>query len=224
MTFRSHHRKLGRKLAADNSGAAAVEFAFIAIALVLLTFAVLDIGFALYWFNRAEKATQLGVRVAAVSNPVTDYLDLLSGTPNSTPPVASPGQAGEGCESSTGALEPFCNHADVTCTAANGVGSCNLGTFSAAAFSKIFNEMRTLYPQLKSDNLQVEYRPSLIGFAGRPGNAPGTYNIVPQVTVRIVGLEYNYIALGSLLGLDPFTLPNISASMTGEDLNHTTPL
>ncbi|TDJ61152.1 MAG: pilus assembly protein [Proteobacteria bacterium] len=220
MMFRAHRRKL----ATDNSGAAAIEFAFISIALLLLTFAVLDIGFALYWFNRAEKATQLGVRVAAVSNPVTNYLDLFSGTPNSVPAVASPGQAGEGCESPTGTLESFCDHPDVTCTATNGTGSCSLGTFSNAAFSKIFNEMRTLYPQLESNNVQVEYRPSLIGFAGRPGNAPGTYNLVPQVTVRIVGLEYNYIALGSLLGLAPFTLPDISASMTGEDLDHTTPL
>lgn len=221
MTFRSHRRKL----AADTSGAAAVEFAFIAIALLVLTFGVLDIGFALYWFNRAEKATQLGVRVAAVSNPVTNYLDDVSGQ---TGPNAA--QAGEGCESSTGTLEPYCDHPDITCSVSNGTGTCTAsgggggGTFSNAAFSKIFNEMRVLYPQLKSTNVQVEYRPSVIGFAGRPGNAPGVYNIVPQVTVRIVGLVYNYIALGSLLGLDPFTLPVISASMTGEDLDHTTPL
>ena len=84
--------------------------------------------------------------------------------------------------------------------------------------------MRTLYPQLDSENVEVEYRPSVLGFAGRPGNEAGTFNIVPQVTVRIVDLTYNYIALGSLIGLAPFTLPVISASMTGEDLDHTTDL
>ena len=215
MVFRSHRRKL----ATDTSGAAAVEFAFIAIALVLFTFAIFDVGFALYWFNRAEKATQLGVRIASVSNPVSDYLAAVSGM---TGPNAA--QAGEGCESTAGTLEPFCDHPDVTCTAANGTGTFTQGTFSDTAFEKIFNEMRVLYPQLSSDNVQVEYRASLLGFAGRPGNAPGEFNIVPQVTVRIVGLQYDYIALGALLGLDPFTLPVISASMTGEDLDHTTPL
>jgi hypothetical protein len=84
--------------------------------------------------------------------------------------------------------------------------------------------MRTLYPQLSSENVQVEYRPSIAGFAGRPANGSGAYNLVPQVTVRIVNLQYNYIALGSLIGLAPFTLPVISASMSGEDLDHTTPL
>jgi len=224
MTFRVHRLKHGRRLAADTSGAAAVEFAFIAISLLLLSFAVIDIGFALYWFNRAEKATQLGVRIAAVSNPVTDYLDKFSGSLDSVPSVASPAQAGESCESATGAIESFCDHPDITCSATSGVGSCTFGAFSDAAFSKIFNEMRTIYPQLKSDNVQIEYRASLLGFAGRPGSAPGTYNLVPQITVRIVGLQYSFIALGSLLGLSPITLPTISASMNAEDLDSTTSL
>ncbi len=99
-----------------------------------------------------------------------------------------------------------------------------MGNFSNAAFSKIFNEMRVLYPQLSSDNVEVEYRPSPLGFIGRPGAVADTFNLVPQVTVRIVNLQYNYIALGALLGLPSFTLPVISASMTGEDLDHTTPL
>ncbi len=227
MIFRSRCRKL----ASDKSGAAAVEFAFVAFSLVLFTFAIFDVGFALYWFNRAEKATQLGVRIAAVSNPVTDYLNEFSGTAGSNPPVASPAVAGEGCENpNTGDLESFCDHPDITCTVSGTTGSCtvtgggNGGVFSDAAFTKIFNEMRVLYPQLSSENVQIEYRPSLAGFAGRPGSAAGTFNLVPQVTVRIVGLQYNYVALGALLGLQPFTLPDISASMTGEDLDHTTPL
>lgn len=218
MVFCTHRRKW----AADTSGAAAVEFAFISFALILLTFAVLDVGFALYWFNRAEKATQLGVRIAAVSDPVTNFLQDFSGT--GTGPGA--GNAGDSCVDASGVIQPFCDHNDILCTVSGSTGTCTgeTSTFSNAAFSKIFNEMRVLYPQLKSENVQVEYRATPLGFASRPGNADGTYNLVPQVTVRIVGLEYSYIALGSLLGLEPFTLPVISASMTGEDLDHTTPL
>ena len=93
-----------------------------------------------------------------------------------------------------------------------------------AAFSKIFSEMRVVYPQLSSANVEVEYRPSVAGFVGRPGNTAGTFNLVPQVTVRIVDLKYNFIALGALLGLQAFDLPVISASVNGEDLDHTTPL
>ncbi len=217
MAFRLHRRKF----AANKSGAAAIEFAIISLALVLFTFAILDIGFALFWFNRAEKATQLGVRVAAVSDPVSAFLPLFDGMSGGSPP-----SAGSSCEDSSGAIATFCVHNDILCTVSGGTGACagETGAFSNAAFSKIFNEMRVLYPQLSSDNVQVEYRPSVAGFAGRPGNAPGTFNLVPQVTVRIVNLQYTYIALGSLLGLTPFTLPVISASMIVEDLDHTSNL
>jgi Flp pilus assembly pilin Flp len=220
-------RLFRRKLAADKSGAAAIEFAFVAIGLVLFTLAIIDVGFALFWFNRAEKATQLGVRVASVSNPVTDFLSTYSG--------AGPGlgAAGEGCEDpNTGTLAPFCDHDDIICSAPAGTiaslacldeSNNPIGISSSAAFSKIFVEMRTLYPQLSSANLQVEYRPSLAGFAARPGN-DGGFNLVPQVTVRIVNLTYNWVALGSLLGLPDLDLPVISASLIGEDLNHTSNL
>ncbi len=224
MRFRSRRRNL----AADTSGAAAVEFAFITFSLILFTFAIFDVGFALYWFNRAEKATQLGVRMAAVSNPVTDFFSSFDGEIGNTPAVA-----GTSCESDTGTLQSFCNHAVITCSVSNGNGSCAAsgasianepGSFVDAAFSKIFSEMRVVYPQLSSENVEVEYRPSVAGFVGRPGNTAGTFNLVPQVTVRIVDLKYNFIALGALLGLQAFDLPVISASVNGEDLDHTTPL
>ena len=219
MLFRSHRRRL----AADKSGAAAVEFAFISFSLILFTFAIFDVGFALYWFNRAEKATQLGVRVAAVSDPVDSvFLPNFSGT--GTGP--GDGNAGDPCADANGAIQPYCAHDDIVCTVSDGTGTCTGedSVFSGPAFTKIFNEMRVLYPQLSSANVEVEYRASPLGFASRPGNADGTFNLVPQITVRIVDLEYRYIALGALLGLDEFTLPDISASMTGEDLDHTTPL
>ena len=225
MRFRSRRRNL----AADTSGAAAVEFAFITFSLILFTFAIFDVGFALYWFNRAEKATQLGVRMAAVSNPVTDFFSSFDGEIGNTPAVA-----GTSCESGTGTLQSFCNHAVITCFVEDGNGSCTApnadaialepGNFVDAAFTKIFNEMRVVYPQLSSENVEVEYRPSVAGFVGRPGSTAGTFNLVPQVTVRIVDLKYNFIALGALLGLQAFDLPVISASVNGEDLDHTTPL
>ena len=76
MLLRRHRRNLAK----DKSGAAAIEFAIISIALVMFTLGILDVGFALFWFNRAEKATQLGVRIAAVSSPVSDLLLTLDGT------------------------------------------------------------------------------------------------------------------------------------------------
>jgi hypothetical protein len=224
MIFRSQRQKF----AADKSGAAAVEFAFITLSLLLFTFAIFDVGFALYWFNRAEKATQLGVRIAAVSDPVSDFFEDFSGVGGASPPAA-----GQPCEEPDGTVAAFCNHAVITCTVDGTTGTCTAtgaklddepGNFVRASFEKIFNEMRVVYPQLSSEDVEVEYRPSVAGFAGRPGNVAGKYNLVPQVTVRIVGLEYNYIALGALLGLESFTLPDISASINGEDLNHTTDL
>lgn len=215
-------RLLRRKLAADKSGAAAIEFAFVAIGLVLFTLAIVDVGFALFWFNRAEKATQLGVRVAAVSDPVAGALINFRGT----------GSPGASCRDGTGAMIPGCVHPDFRCSVTGTTGTCtNTGLFSSAAFSKIFGEMRTLYPQLSSENVEVEYRPTPLGFVGRPSRLVNpvdpdfnSYNLVPQITVRIVNLTYNWVALGSLLGLAPLNLPVISASLNAEDLDHTTNL
>ncbi|HZD54598.1 MAG TPA: TadE family protein [Woeseiaceae bacterium] len=196
-------------------GAAAVEFAFVAFPLILLTLGIIDFGFALYTWTQAEKAAHLGVRTAVVSDLVAPQLADFSGVTNQS-------AAGASCAAADGSTTSYCTYSPdpVVCTSTG----CNGYGFSSSAFNKIITSMRTLYPSLGATKVEVEYASSPLGFAGRPGNSPGSFNLVPLVTVRIINLTYDWVALGSLLGLPAINLPDISATMPGEDLDSSTSL
>ena len=59
-----------RNLLSDRRGASGAEFAMVVPILIILLFGVIDGGRFLWEYNRAEKATQMGVRFAAVGDPV----------------------------------------------------------------------------------------------------------------------------------------------------------
>ena len=59
-----------RNLLRRNGGASAAEFALVLPLLLLLLFGVIDAGRFMWEYNRAEKATQMGVRFAATTDPV----------------------------------------------------------------------------------------------------------------------------------------------------------
>ena len=54
----------------DERGASAAEFALVLPLLLLLLFGIIDAGRLAWEFNRAEKATQVGARVAVVTDPI----------------------------------------------------------------------------------------------------------------------------------------------------------
>ena len=55
------------------------------------------------------------------------------------------------------------------------------------------------------------------GMLGRPGGP------VPTVTLQLTGLQFEFLALGDLLGLQPITMPPFTLTMTGEDLSRLAP-
>src|SRR4029450_13631321 len=62
------------RLVKSTSGAGAAEFALTLPLFLLLLFGVIDAGRFMYEFNRAEKATQVGARVAIVTNVLSSGL------------------------------------------------------------------------------------------------------------------------------------------------------
>ncbi|MFQ5766234.1 MAG: TadE/TadG family type IV pilus assembly protein, partial [Rhodospirillales bacterium] len=58
------------RLAQDQRGAVAVEVAIVFGVLLVLTISLIEFALALWQWNSAEKATQLGVRYAVESDPV----------------------------------------------------------------------------------------------------------------------------------------------------------
>jgi hypothetical protein len=81
--------------------------------------------------------------------------------------------------------------------------------------------MQGIFPKVLASNVTISYAGTGLGFAGGP--------VVPSVTVKISGVPYgtllntimsNFMAKGGTTG-NPFSanLPDISVTMTGEDLS-----
>lgn len=188
-----------KTLLKDASGAAMVEFTVVMMLLLVLTFGIVDFGNALFQWNSAEKATQVGVRAATISDPVAlelatfdcaDGADIVLGTP---------------CRNGGTPFGPIvCRGATATCDGGY--------TYSAAAFSLILAPMQQMFPRLQPENVVVEYVDVRLGFAGRQGP-------VPEIRVRLTGLTFDYVFLGSLLGFSSITMPDFRATLVGEDLS-----
>ncbi len=222
-----------RQLAADRGGSISVENAIVFGLLIVLTIALIEFSLALWQWNTAEKATQLGVRYAVQSDPVaTAFLNYDALTPGLG--------FDPGVSITTTAVLPF----KLSCTTTDGVsGSCpcsgaGCGAFSAGlstgavtgfdpiAFNAIVTRMDGVFhgAGLDASNVTIDYSHVGMGFAGRPG-----MDIVPAVTVRLTGVPFNFMVLSFLrplmfLGSEQstssgFLMPPFTATLSGEDMN-----
>lgn len=191
------------RLRRDESGLAA-EFALVVPLMLLLILGTIDIGIYAYTLNRAEKATQIGARWAAVTDPLNTELKTV----NLSGVTVSGTQLGQGDRVPAAALGLLtCNNTTCTCT----TGPCPGTSHDAAAFTKLADRMRQILPGIQNSNIVVEYRGSGLGYAGDP-NGP---DIAPLITVRLTGLSYNSVVL-SPLGTTT-SLPDFAYSITSED-------
>ena len=163
--------------------------------MVVLTVAVIEASLALWQWNTAEKATELGVRYAVQSNPVAGGFsaDPDVGWKADSDPKFDPGDPLNVIE-----LPPF----TVTCTNTSCACSGCPGGFSTAhdsvAFDAIVRRMDGVFrgSDLGPENVTIDYSHVGVGFAGRPGP-----DIVPAVTVRLTGVTFNLMILNFLLPL-----------------------
>lgn len=193
----------------DNEGGPAAEFALVLPLAIIFLFGIIDVGRLMWTWNKAEKATQMGVRYAVVT-------DLV------VPGIASQNFVGQGTLTQ-GDVIPASAYGTTTCSQPSTavtctcVGTCPWGATPAAAggtpdpFTRIFTRMNFIMPELTAANVQVLYKPSGIGFAGDPN---GT-DIAPLVTVQLTGVTFRPLLL-QIFG-STINLPNFSASLTLED-------
>jgi Flp pilus assembly protein TadG len=180
--------------------AAAAEFALVLPLLLLLLFGVIDAGRFLWEFNKAEKATQMGVRYAVVTDPVAQGLSTYSfaitdGIIQGNPvPIANFDNAA--CDSTT-----------CTCTGGN---VCGAITRNATAYNNIRTRMAVIYPPIANSNVKIIYKNVGLGFAGDPDNS----NVSALVTVELHDLAFQPITCFVLCTIP---MPTFSSALTLED-------
>lgn len=182
----------------DRSGSSAAEFAFVLPLLTLLLLGMIDAGRFMWTYNRAEKAAQMGARMAVVTNVVSS---AISG-------------------SYVGACSPALTQGDripsdcfsqVSCNSSG----CSSGTEDVAAFNTIVGRMRQFMPELQASNVTVQYSPSGLGYAGNPTGP----DLSPLVTVQIgTPTPVPFRPLAAFL-LTSVNMPRFTTTLTAEDLS-----
>jgi hypothetical protein len=193
-----------RALIRDETGGPAAEFAMVLPLAILFFFGIIDAGRYMWENNRAEKATQMGARFAAV----TDFIPSGLGTYNFVgvggltqgDPIPAASYGTMTCSKPSSAA--------VACTCS---GTCGWGTAaSPAPFQAIVSRMSLISPQIGTQNVVVEYSPSGLGYAGDP-NGP---DIAPIITVRLTGVQFEPMMLFNMVA---FNMGTFSYSLTMED-------
>jgi hypothetical protein len=210
-----------RHLGRDQSGTTTIEFTIVMLLFLLLTFGLVEFGNMFWQYNSAAKAAQLGARLAAVSNPVWLGLPTLEDT--GTPGAAWETDYTVTCDgettscSSLGAGEYDDEAMDcLVFGRATGVTPCDTEC-EPAGIDADQAGMCDRYGRIAPENVIVTYSHTNLGFAGRPGGP------VPTVTLQLKDLDFEFLALGDLLGLQDITMPPFTVTMTGEDLSRLAP-
>jgi Flp pilus assembly protein TadG len=196
---------LGRLLKSERAASAA-EFALILPLFLLLLFGIVDSGRFMWEYNQAEKATQMGVRYAVVTDPVLNglytYSFSISGGITQGNPVPTSSFDTATCTSGA-------------CSCAPGGGFCSATSYNATAFTNVVTRMSQMYPQIAAANVQIQYKNVGLGFAGDPDGP----DVSPLVTVSLTGLQFHPITC--LVFACSISMPDFRAGLTLEDATGT---
>jgi len=207
----SKHRFMLRFLA-DQTGAAAAEFALVSILFLSLMVGTIDISRLLWEVNSCKAATRAAARYAVVHTPTS--ADLVN-----FDAVTSLGlYAGDPIPASTVAVHT-CTSSGCSCS---GSGYCGTTTLNST-FTDIVTLMQGYYAGIQPENVVVTYTPVGLGLAGNPYGP----DVEPLVTVRLCqasdgdGCTPMEFAPGVLqaFGISPFDMPPVASSLSGEDLS-----
>ena len=202
-----------RPLMRSDSAATAAEFAMVLPVLLILLFGIIDTGRFLYEYNEAEKATQVGARVAIVTNVLSSELR----DENYVGKSVGGKTIGPGDRIPAGALGTvMCSSTSCTCAAApcpSGVGTVDSATFNNVLVAR----MQQIYPAIQPDNVQVRYSGSGLGIASDDGGAE-QMQISPLITVTLTGVDFHPI---TSLMFATIGMPSFSTTLTAEDASGT---
>jgi hypothetical protein len=183
-------------------GAAAGEFALVLPLFILLVFGVIDMGRLLWTVNQAEKAVQVGVRHAVVTNLIPAGLRDYSFVSATNPAGGSVAFGAIECTGAAGS--PTCSCISQPCT------TDMIGTENADAHDGVISRMRTLFPEVDDATVRIRYEGVGLGYAGNPHGS----DVSPLVTVEMSGASFTP---ATALLFATFRLPDFEAALTMED-------
>lgn len=201
----------------EENGASLIEGVIVINVIVLVLAAFIEFGVAVNQWNMAAKAVQIGARVASISDPVDSDLQLFTGMEGG----ADPGDP-------MPVFSSVCDGATTTCMGTYpgaGLG----GTFDQSAMDRIVSGqdgacslppvgiagMCDMMPRITDENVVVTYSFGGLGYAGRAAGP------VPVISVTLRNVNFDFLILGNLIGLDQLTIPPFTVTAVGEDLSTT---
>ena len=209
------------ELARDEDGGPLVEVAVILPVLILFLFGGIDFMNALYQWNAAAKAVEIGARIAAVSDPIASDLtsiadDALSSGLASGSPMP---EFTVECDGGTAAC---------ACTS----GACDgMGSYSAEAMglmvygragnsnctppaSQYFAGMCNLHPSIAPQYVTVVYKQTGLGYAGRSLGPVPTITVLLNAATSKAKLPFKFF----FLPFATINIPQVTTTITGEAL------
>jgi hypothetical protein len=217
-------RRQAMRVYDDESGAVLVEVTIVMSVMLVFVLGAVEFLLVFYQWNAAAKATQIGARLAAVSDPVAGGLNELSNasitltlSPGAVMPhfvIACDGSTAR-CVCSDGGLCP--KDLSYNATAMNTIvfGRASASCTDATSFYQA--GMCDVYPQISPANVLIVYAQTGLGFSGRPGGP------APTITVSLKNLPLPLTFLKSFAGLNQLTMPALQTSITAEDLSSIAP-
>ena len=211
----------------DNDGGVLVEATIMITVMFVFVLGSIDFLFAFYQWNAATKAVQVGVRIAAVSDPVAKGLNGLSAGVVSA--SLRPGSA-------MPSFTVTCDGGTAICTcqgACKGVGGYNATAMHTIVFgrgsmacgdatSSYSTGMCDIFDRITPANVRIVYTepaaPAGLGYAGRPAGP------VPTIRVSLQNMPFRFFFLGALLGFRDIQIPEVPTTITGEDLYSCSPV
>lgn len=143
-----------------DDGATAAEFAMVLPLLILFLFGIIDVGRYMWTLNQVEKATQMGARMAVVTNMVPGGLASQN----------------YGAILGQGAAIPTSQFGAAACSAPAGTLTCTCVTSPCptltpvdnTAFTAITTRMNQIAESVSPQDVTIRYDNSGLGYAGDP--------------------------------------------------------
>ena len=214
------------RLIRDSNGGVLVEVTITITIMFVFVLGSIDFLFAFHQWNAATKAAQMGVRIAAVSDPVAKGLNSLSAGVVSA--SLRPGSA-------MPSFTVSCDGGTATCScegACKGVGGYNASAMRTIVFgrgstacgdakSAYTAGMCDIFDRITPANVRIVYTqpaaPAGLGYAGRPGGP------VPTIKISLQNMPFRFFFLGDLLGFRNIQILSVVTTMTAEDLYSCSP-